>query len=248
MSTTLFELKPSYIGDLFANVFTSDHLLKGQKELANVIGTILKDEEIKYGIKDKSKSIFYYGTEDNNYIEDTDCMLLLSIFVPILKEQMATFRYCMMSSSVSNKEQAWKGFLDNLSIIENGSVFKNQLRTIVPVIKQKVMVEIDPSDVIQQKIATCIEKYSVLKDKIKQINPHDVYTEKMEECVPRTIGGVSLGKLYPFYHQYQETGVYKIPVVLRPIIEQFPEIEAEWEAYMKHGLYKGKNIMTEEDI
>lgn len=246
---TLFQIKAKDIGIAFADIYTSDHMIKGQKDLATIIALILKSEHIRYAVKKRSEPIFYYGKENGHYSEDPDCAVLLAMFVPILKEQMATFRYCMMSSSVPDKEVAWRGFLDNLSVLDNGSVFQQQLRLVLPLLKNKSHIdsEYEPDAVLVKKIDTCRDKYTSLKTKIAAIDPHEVYTEAYVDCTPRTIGGIPLGKLYQFHHQYQETGVYKIPVLLRPIIEKHPEIESEWEAYMKHGLYQGKNIIEEDE-
>ena len=244
---TLFQIKPKHIAIAFAEIYTSDHMLKGQKELANCIATIIKEEGIRYGVKKRSEPIFYYGNETDQYIEDPDCSILLSLFVPILKEQMATFRYCMMSSSVPDKEAAWRGFLDNLSVIDNGSEFQKQLRLVLPILKNKTYIDSEPNEMLIQKMTVCREKYNTLKSSISEINPNEVYTEKYVDCTPRMIGGVPLGKLYHFYHQYQENKEYKIPFLLRHVIEKQPEIEKEWEAYIKYGLYQGKNIIEDDE-
>jgi hypothetical protein len=242
---TIFQLSPKRIGDLVSFNFEPEHLLKGQVEYANIIHSILDSEMVLYGVTDRSRNRFFYGNEKEQYIEDPNCMTLHSIFLPSLREIKNLFRDCINSPSFLHKQELHKGFLDILSVLENGTTFQSQLSKILPSIKGKDKVSSQEDDTTKEKKQFCKKIYSGMKTEIEDKDPQRPFPEE-EKPVPLFIGGVSLGKLHSYYKKYQDHGIYAIPSILKECIETNPSVEKEFEMYVKQGLVHGKKVVRDE--
>jgi hypothetical protein len=157
---TIFQLSPKRIGDLVSINFEPEHLIKGQVEYANIIHSILDSENVLYGVTDRSRNRFYYGNEKEQYVEDPNCMTLHSIFLPSLREMKKLFRDCINSPSCKNKEELHKGFIDILSVLENGTTFQSQLSKILPSIKGKDKITTKDDETSKEK-NNFVKKYIV---------------------------------------------------------------------------------------
>jgi len=242
---TIFQLSPERIGNLFAQQFEPEHLLKGQTEYAIMIQSILNSEKVLYGVADRSRNRCYYGNEREQYIEDPNCMTLHTMFLPLLREMKSVFRYCINSPHFLQKEEALKGFLDNLSVLENGQSFQTQLCKLLPSIKGKDKIQIKEEDNVLEKKDFCKKTYATMKEQMVGKDPHVRFPEEPKP-IQLYIGDVKIGLLYKFYKKYQTDRTYRIPSLLEDSIRKNPDVEKEFELYVKEGLHDGKKIILDD--
>ena len=226
-------MTPDRVKDTFSNHFTVEMLLGAQKELANftVDKFLLGKDKPVYLCTDRSRKKFAFVDDNGKQVEDVNCEKLVRLITPGLNKVHEIYEEALFNTDTEITEEKLHDTYDAIRMVRrDGTVYQQQLSKRLPS-KRDEKERMDNETEIDM-LPPPEELYRV--------------SNEYEELQPKTIGGISLGKLDVYRQGYRKrkmeaerNGIsekeveIKVPQALLELYHKNTAIREAYEAFIK---------------
>ncbi len=253
---TIYEvMTPERVEEYFKKHYNMDTLLGGQKALARLVADGFIIEKDTYHCADRSRQKFTLVDNEGKSVEDPDCRRVIQLTASGMPHIKDVYQDSLFSTEATD-ERVENDLHHNYNSIskldQEPTQFKNELSKIVPSRETEPM----PTQPTESIFETMRRESAILRAEFEErkrlrrlkeanANTNDNF-EKIEEPLPRMIGGMTLGSLDKFRQGYrmrkktaEENGTsldeveIKYPPELLSQFKDNPELKNEFLDFVK---------------
>jgi hypothetical protein len=252
---TIYEvMTPERVDEYFKKHYNIDTLLGGQKALARLVADGFITEKNTYHCKDRSRQKFTLVDEQGKNVEDVDCRHVIQLTASGMPHVREVYEESLFSTEDEQVEEHLHTNYQSISKLDQDPAqFKHELSKVVPSSNEALAPKIKPTEnyfEVMRQTAASIREECVERKKAKQALTAQKAKAKdgaeIEELQPKTIGGISLGKLDVYRQGYRKrkmeaerNGIrekeveIKVPQALLELYHKNTAIREEYEAFIK---------------
>jgi hypothetical protein len=238
-------MTPERVDEYFKKHYNIDTLLGGQKALARLVADGFITEKNTYHCKDRSRQKFTLVDEQGKNVEDVDCRHVIQLTASGMPHVREVYEESLFSTEDQHVEEHLHTNYQSISKLDQDPTqFKHELSKIVPSSNEAPAPKQATNyfEVMRQTAASireeCLERKRAKKEKEKQGHEDPIQ--------PRTIGGISIGKLDVYRQGYRKRKMeaernglgdkeveIKVPQSLLDLFDENPSLRDEYEAFIR---------------
>ena len=256
---TIYEvMTPERVEEYFKKHYNMDTLLGGQKALARLVADGFIIEKDTYHCADRSRQKFTLVDNEGKSVEDPDCRRVIQLTASGMPHIKDVYQDSLFSKEATD-ERVENDLHHNYNSIskldQEPTQFKNELSKVVPSRESDPM----PTQPTESIFETMRRESAILlaefeeRKRLRRLNANantnekeNEDLEKIQESLPRMIGGLTLGALDTFRQGYrmrkkmaEENGIpleqveIKYPSELLSKFDTNPELKNEFLEFVK---------------